>query len=267
MKLAISNIAWEESLDTKMYSLLEQLGISGLEIAPTRVFPSDPYDHLREKREWSQWLYEKYGLMIPSMQSIWYGRTEQLFGEQTERNALIAYTKRAIDFAGAIGCGNLVFGCPKNRVVPAEMEAREREEIEQTFFGTLGEYAFQNGTTLSMEANPPMYQTNYINRTQEAVRLVRTIGCPGFQVNLDVGTMIANEESAAEVSDFVRDIHHVHMSEPGLALIEKRSLHGELLQGLRENSFDGFVSIEMGRRNNLEEVIRTLEYIKHLAEG
>lgn len=53
-----------------------------------------------------------------SMQSIWYGRTEKLFGTEEERNLLLDYTKSAVDFAAAIGCKNLVFGCPKNRCIP-----------------------------------------------------------------------------------------------------------------------------------------------------
>ena len=34
MKLAVSNIAWEAGDDAHIYSLMEELGFSGLEIAP-----------------------------------------------------------------------------------------------------------------------------------------------------------------------------------------------------------------------------------------
>ena len=45
-----------------------------------------------------------------------------------------------------------------------------------------------------MEANPAIYNTNYINTTQEALDLIREVGSDGFRLNLDVGTMLENGE-------------------------------------------------------------------------
>ena len=85
------------------------------------------------------------------MQSIWYGRQEKLFGSEEERQVLLAYTKEAIDFAAAVGCGNLVFGCPRNRNVPEGIRPEQVEEIACGFFHELGEYAYSKGTALSIE--------------------------------------------------------------------------------------------------------------------
>lgn len=74
MKLAVSNIAWEAGDDAHIYSLMEELGFSGLEIAPTRIFPSAPYDDLPAARRWAQELMRTHGFTVPSMQSIWFGR-------------------------------------------------------------------------------------------------------------------------------------------------------------------------------------------------
>ena len=115
MKLSISNIAWDSGEDDKIYLLMQKYGFSGLEIAPTKIFPQNPYDKIEEAKLWAQNLKEKYGFVIPSMQSIWYGRSEKIFASAEDRQILINYTKKAIDFASAIGCKNLVFGCPKNR--------------------------------------------------------------------------------------------------------------------------------------------------------
>lgn len=115
MKLSISNIGWTEEKDHAVYELMQKYGYSGLEIAPTRVFPATPYDKLSDANNWSIILKETYGFIVSSMQSIWYGRQEKIFGTAEERNILAAYTKKAIDFAAAIGCENLVFGCPRNR--------------------------------------------------------------------------------------------------------------------------------------------------------
>ena len=110
MKLAISNIAWTKEKDKSMYAYLLQKGFQGLEIAPTRLFPEKPYEHLKDAIQVSQKFKNNYYLGSPSMQSIWYGRQEAIFGSEKERQALLDYTFQAIIFAEAIGCKNLVFG-------------------------------------------------------------------------------------------------------------------------------------------------------------
>ena len=85
MKLSISNIAWGIEHDAEMYQYLQKVGFQGLEIAPTRIYPENPYDKLSEAKDWASEMKEKYGLEIPSMQSIWYGHQEKIFGTKEER--------------------------------------------------------------------------------------------------------------------------------------------------------------------------------------
>ena len=39
MKLSISNIGWEKKDDKAVYQFMKKYGFTGLEIAPTRIFP------------------------------------------------------------------------------------------------------------------------------------------------------------------------------------------------------------------------------------
>lgn len=264
MKLSISNIAWSASNDEKMYMFLKEQGYEGIEIAPTRIFPNAPYDHISEAKDWSNKLFQKYGLTISSMQSIWYGRTERIFGGNEERQVLIEYTKKAIDFASAIGCNNLVFGCPRNRNIPQGMSKEEANEIAVPFFKELGEYADSKNTVLALEANPPIYNTNFINDTMSAMELISRVDSKGFLLNLDVGTMIANEEDVKELEANTFLINHVHISEPNLLPIAERKLHLSLIELLKKEGYKRFISIEMGKPDALEIVERTIDYISNL---
>lgn len=258
MKLAISNIAWAAERDITVYGWMKQYGYSGLEIAPTRIFPKNPYENLGLAVKWSQALQDNYSLVVPSIQSIWFGRAENLFGSSIERRILMEYTKKAIDFASAIRCRNLVFGCPRNRNVSKESDVM----IGIEFFRELGEYAVSRNAVIGMEANPPVYHTNYINDTNAALQLVRAVDSKGFLLNLDVGTMILNEESVSELKKQVKYINHVHISEPALAIIQKRKMHKELSEILMGEGYQGFVSIEMGRMDSIEGIEGVLEYVR-----
>ena len=266
MKLSISNIAWEEKNDAVVYGYMKQYGFQGVEIAPTRWVPDAPYEHIGIAIEIGEELKNSYGYCVPSMQSIWFGKSEQIFSGAEEREILIDYTKKAIDYASAIGCKNLVFGCPRNRNVDEKfgLAKEEAKEIAVTFFKELGEYAYSKGTVIGMEANPTIYNTNFINTTEEAFELIEKVDSKGFLLNLDIGTMIYNKEDLAALVGKVSLINHVHISEPGLKVIEYRDLHKNLIQILKNEGYDKFVSIEMGKQEDISILESTMKYVSEL---
>ncbi len=258
MRLSISNIGWSAENDISVYAMMQNYGFTGLEIAPTRIFPEHPYSRLDDAIVWAGKLKSDHGFIIPSMQSIWYGRSEKLFGTEEERTALVNYTKKAIDFAEAVECKNLVFGCPRNRSIPDGAD----ENIAIRFFREIGEYAAQHGTVVAMEANPPIYNTNYINDTASAIELIENVDLEGFKLNLDVGTMVENDEDVSILKGREKHINHVHVSEPGLKAIERRQLHRDLADLLKSCDYNGFVSIEVGRQEKVDELGKMMKYVE-----
>ena len=257
MRLAVSNIAWSASDDDSVYQIMKDYAFSGIEIAPTRIIPESPYDHINTAIEFFRTVHYAYEFVIPSMQSIWHGVSDKIFGSEAERLHLIAYTKKAIDFSEAIGCSNVVFGCPRNRVIPEGTDPA----LAIPFFRELGNYAFEHHTTIGVEANPPIYNTNYINTTSEALQLIHAVDSKGFMLNLDIGTMIENGEDVSILKGSESLINHVHISEPGLVPLQRRSLHKEVAELLLDSSYCGFVSIEVGRQDNLNVLETMMDYV------
>lgn len=260
MKLSISNIGWTEKDDQTVYALMKGLGFTGLEIAPTRIFPDDPYGDLGAARAWSERLLREHGFTVPSMQSIWYGRSEKIFGSKEERQVLIEHTKKAVDLAKAIGCGNLVFGCPRNRSI---REGRDTGDAVR-FFREIGAYAHARHCVIAIEANPPIYGTNFLNTTAGALEFIEKVDHEGILLNLDVGAMIENGESVSLLKGYERYIRHVHISEPGLRPIQKRKLHMELARWLKEIDYRGSLSIEVGRQDEMDTIFQMMVYVKEV---
>ena len=260
MKLAISNIAWSDVFNERMYQSMADMGFSGIEIAPTKLFPDKPYKQLEIAAEWSTKMQDCYGLRVASMQSIWYGKTENIFNSSEDRELLAEYTKEAIRFAERIGCGNLVFGCPKNRNVGESAKLTEAV----SFFREIGKYAQEHHTVIGMEANPPIYNTNYINDTIDAIELIKEVDSDGFRLNLDFGTIVYNQEKLDVLYDNVGLINHVHISEPGLVRITKRKEHHELANILSRGNYSGYVSIEMKQQENTSDIVATMKYLKEV---
>lgn len=257
MKMSVSNIAWDISDDCNMYTFFKENDIEGLEIAPTRIIPDNPYDKKDIIMAFSNEINKNYGLQISSMQSIWYGKNELLFGSNEEYLELLEYTKKAINFAESANCGNIVFGCPKNRVI------KSNDDIKKAvcFFNEIGDYAINHNTIFSLEANPIIYGTNFLNTTESVLLILKELGTKGVKLNLDLGTMIYNNEKIDIIVDFVEQINHIHISEPYLNIIEKRDIHQELADLLKSKKYSKFISIEMKNPNNIDLTKEKILYI------
>lgn len=255
IKLAASNIGWAAQDDELAWQTMKELGYTGLEIAPTRVFPQRPYDNLPGAALFAGAMYQKYGFIIPSMQSIWYGQPGNLFLPQ-EAETLAQYSFEAFRFAQSCRCPSLVFGCPRNRSVPAGHHPGEAD----AFFARLALAAQQCGTRLALEANPPIYNTNFLNTTREALDLAKRLALPGLAVNLDLGAVIQNGERLRDLAGDLGYVSHVHVSEPGLAPPQRRSLHKELALMLGAVGYQGYVSLEM-KAADADTLRRSLTYL------
>ena len=266
IKLSYSNIAWTADQDDTVYEILKNHKFDGVEIAPTRIYPEEPYskEHIKGIGEYAKKLQENHALSISSLQSIWYGRKEKIFSDAMEQDALIEYTKRAAEFAKAAGAGNLVFGCPFNRNIE-----REDAALEQRFYEGIQRGLEGGGVFFALEAVSSVYNTNYLNTTQsvlEKAEQLRNIGLKNIAVNLDLGTMLSEESSADILKGKVHLISHVHISEPGLRTIEKRSIHQEVIEVLKEEGYNRFVSVEMGKGASLSEIEEIAGYVSAIIE-
>lgn len=251
-RLSASNIGWQAQDDEAVYALLREFGYAGLEIAPTRFVGERPYCKAEAAACKATQLKERFGLCIPSMQSIWFGRTENIFDARGA--ALLAeYTRRAVDLAAAVGCPSLVFGNPRQRSIP---EGAHPDDA-LGFFAEISAYARQHGVVIALEANPPVYGTNFCNASAEAFAYARRV--PGLRVNYDLGTMLTNGESLDVLFKNLDIVSHIHLSEPQLAPIAPRPEHRALADGLRQAGYAGFVSIEM-KTQPLAQVRAVLAY-------
>lgn len=252
--LAASNIGWKKEDDQRIYAKMKALGYTGLEIAPTRIFPDRPYERLPSAALFAAYIYQNYGFTIPSMQSILNGRSENLF-DPAGACALTEYLDGAYRFARSCRCPSLVFGCPRNRSIPEGKRLFDADD----FFRENGFLAAQKGVTLALETVPAGCGVNLLNRTADTFAYVRHLAAPGLSVNLDLGAMLANGERMADFANDLPLVSHIHLSEPGLAPIEPHPIHRELALLLKGLGYRGFVSVEM-KTTDADTMEAALEY-------
>lgn len=269
MKYAISNIAWKTHENKKIYKLMKNKGFDGLEIAPELfVYNQSPYDKdinflIRLKNE-----VEKKGITLVSMQSILYGTKGLfLFENEDSRKKMMNYLIKAIDFASVLKLSNIVFGSPKNRIVPNEMSSEKAEDISIEFFRKLGDYANTKGTCIGFEANASEYGGNWMVETLQTVKFIKKVYSNGFKLNLDLGTMILNNENEDILKDTLLYTNHIHISEPFLKSVPQNvEFHKKIGKSLKASNYKGYLSIEMRStsNDNYEKVKKALDFVNEV---
>lgn len=245
MKVGISNIAWETGDQEGVFELLRSLGVEGIEIAPTKIWPAwEGASPAAAKRVRS--MLDSQGFVVPSMQAILFGKPElSVFGDAKAVNGLIDHIAHVAELASALGASKLVFGSPRNRD-PGEMDPAAAWEQGLNVFRMLGKVCVDNNVQLCVEANPEIYGCRFITNFRTAASFVRELDSDGVALHFDTGCAhMAGDTLEIIQSDFL-DVSHVHASEPHLGAFDSPVIeHSEVARRLAAAGYGDWVVIEM----------------------
>ena len=244
MKLAISNIAWETHSDPLMLAQLRENHVSGIEVAPTKVWPNWEGANQRSAGIYRKLIADE-GFCIPAMQAILFGKPElQLFDKATH-NAFLDHLRLVSDIAVVLGAKVLVLGAPKNRK-RGQLSTANAMDIATEFLGKVGEICYANQCCLGIEHNPAEYGCDFITNAADARQLVDSINHPGIQLHLDAAGLHMCGGNIGNIIKAVTPFAHYHISEPMLEPIVGGVVDHEVaFRALKELNYSGWHSIEM----------------------
>lgn len=247
MNVGVSNIAWPAEEEEAVADALAAAGVTQVEIAPTKVF-DDPLDVSDEAIARYREFWESRGIRIVAFQSLLFGRGDlHLFGDAASREGFVGHIARFLELGGRMGAGALVFGSPKNRIVPEGMGATEAFDLAAAAFGRLGRIAADNGTCLCIEPNPSQYGGNWVTDADAGAAIVSAVDSPGFRLHLDAaGMTLAGDDVGRAIRDHAVLLRHFHISAPNLEQLEDTVVdHPAAARALVDVGYAGTASIEM----------------------
>ena len=265
MKTALSNIAWTAQQDEAVAELMQLCGVTGVEVAPTRLW-DEPLSVTDAQVEECLGFWRARGVEVIAMQALLFGKPELLlFDSDAVRAQLLDYLDGIMALAARLGAGPLVFGSPQNRTRGA-LPRDAALDIGSEFFRAAGRRARQHGVVLCIEPNPPQYNCDFITTSADALELVERVDDPGFGLHLDAAALhLVGEDAATAVARSIHVLHHVHASEPKLGALGEGGVdHAALAAALRANEYQGFVSVEMRhdpQRECKAEMRRVIEFL------
>lgn len=257
---SISNLAWPNVQVASVAPRLRRVGLEGVEIAPTAVWPDAPNVEPEVARRFAeQW--RDNGIAVSGIQSLLFGHPEyQLFDRSTWPD-LRRHLVDMVRLAELLDSHVAVFGSPKNRV-RGEIPVSDAHHIAAEFFTGLLPVLNDCDVVLTLEPNAPAYGADYLTHYSDVVELADLIGSPSVQPQVDTGClqMVADDPVLAVAR---RMPAHVHVSVPALGPPPGTIDHKNLSEALLSGRYQGWVVLEMlpDEPSPLEAAIRHAQWL------
>ena len=261
MKFCISNLAWNKTEENEVLNLISKK-IKLLEYAPSLIIKnlSSKKDILEAKKTW-----KKRGVSLYSMQSILFdAKDAYIFGNKTQRDNFYKQIKKKIILASVLNTKIIVFGSPKSK----KTFGRKKEILDKMSFKMFKKISLiseKNKVIFCVEANPKIYGTNYLTHTIDAINISKKINNKFFKVNLDLSTVISNNENIDYLlKKYLNFFEHAQISSPHLVdLLKYKKNIALFLRKLKQYSYKKVVSIETlrAKKNNLNYIKNIIKLI------
>jgi len=243
-----------------------RLGYAGVEIAPFTLANSVTDISAGERRQMREAAarnrIEIAGIhwVLVKPAGLYINHPDRSLRERTAK-----YFCDLVDFCADLGGRVMVVGSPKQRnVLPGVSREQAWDWAAATFRNAVAQ-AEQRAVTICFEPLAPA-ETNFINTAAEALRFVRQLPSPRFQIVLDVKAMCSESKPIPRIiRESWPNFAHFHANDrnlkgPGFGDVDFKPIAA----ALKEVGYNGFVSVEVFQFDEGAEVIaaKSLEYLQ-----
>jgi hypothetical protein len=214
--LLVSELSWLEKDEMYMRTYLKSYGIDSVESMPSRNF---------------DYVYSVY-----SLQSLLYMQDIQIFKDQLAFKNIV--NELCIKFH-KLEVKIFIFGSPKQRIFNGEDSIKLFKEI--------GDICSQYNIMFCIENNSSKYQCNWLNKARDTIDFVKQLNHKNIGVNLDIGSMIMENEELNLLKDDIEYIKHVQISFPYLTNWDTRyePYITQNINNILENGYKQKISLEV----------------------
>lgn len=249
IKYAISNIALTAYDHSSELMQLGDLGITGLEVAPSRQWNDTWHDLDNRKVNTYRQEIERAGLKAVGLHSLFFDQPNLgLFKDPEARAQSLDFLEHLSKVCRDLGGRTLIYGGGRRR---GDLPPNQARSEAVAFFSELCDRIADHGTCFCFEPLGPN-DTDFINSAYESLDIAQEIDHPALRVQLDAKALIENSEANIDTFRAVETmLVHFHANEPGLAVLGSSGTidHAAMGAMLNEIGYHGYVSIEQRMLN------------------
>lgn len=262
MKTSISNLAWNHQSTNELLPKLKSIGVQGVEIAPTAIWPDFSSLEVSKVSELSKIVIEE-GLSVSGIQSLSFGRPELQVFDNSTWTAFREHLKKMFEVGAQLNASVAVFGSPKNRV-KGELNELETCRLAVDFFGSLIPDLIENNIKLTLEPNAIAYGADFLTNYEQVVDLSLEINSPWILPQIDTGCMWMSKDDV-EASFSSHQPGHIHLSLPNLEVFPATIDFRPFLNQVKHSEYSSWLVIEMlNKSGDLENVLSAAEKLHSL---
>lgn len=236
VRLAVSNIAWDNSSLIDFTKILSRYRIGSIELAPTKV------------AGWDSWTPEtigalkSYGMKYSSCQSILFNTDIKIFERP---DAFIEHYRKVAEICASLDIPVVVFGSPK-----ARHRCSSTGEEAISLFRMIGDIGAENGVTCCIEPNATAYGCTWLTNLTDTLAFVREVNHPFIRVNYDLGNYTMERDTFTWDSSSIEWIGHVQISNEFLKPLHEASadtlaMYRMLIHAILGLGYTNCISLEM----------------------
>ncbi len=231
----------------RSFQFISKIGYDGVEIAPFTIAKSLK-DISSKRRKEIRDLAEGYGLEVVGLHWL-LAQTSGLHinhPEKRVRQRTMEYLIELINFCGDIGGSIMVIGSPKQRNLLPNLSNDDAWGFAKEVFQGVLPQAEKREVTLCLE---PLSrdETDFINTSEEALRIVKELSSPNFGLILDVKAMSREKIPIPRIIEgsqgFLRHFHanDANRRGPGFGSTDFHPIIG----ALQKIGYEGYISVEV----------------------
>jgi sugar phosphate isomerase/epimerase len=266
MKFSVSNIALPAYSHEAELGRLKDMGITGLEVAPSRVWKETWHGLGTGQVEIYRRQLENAGIKAVGLHSLFWDHPELgLFGAPEKRERTMDFLVHLSGLCRDLGGETLIYGSAPARC-RGDLSTAQAETETIDFFGDLSVAIEGHGTCYCFEPLEPEV-CDFINSALDALRIVEAVGHRALKMQLDAKALAANGEIRSEIfTASAPHLVHVHVNDPDLGILGATGKvdHAEIGRLLRGVGYDRFVSIEQRMLNEdapLADIEKSLDIL------
>ena len=252
MNLALSNFAFDNFELLKIHKILKDNNIYQRETVLTKIDDWDKLDDSKILIYNSQ--LAGYGLAPYSIQSLFYNVNCK---DITDTDIIIEHFERLIKYAEILGSKILVFGSPGLR---KKNEGWQESLIK--VFKYVDNLLENSDIKIVIEPNAKYYGGEFFNNIYEIVEFIQSNNLNSIKTMIDThNSLLEKGNRMKELRENFNYIEHIHISEPGLGIINDDEFHLLFSRELKLLGYNKTVTYEVNKWDKVIESLKTFAEI------
>jgi sugar phosphate isomerase/epimerase len=185
--------------------------------------------------------------------------------DPTVRRRTSDYLKTLVELCADLGGKVMVLGSPKQRNLLPGVSYEEAEAYAVEVLHAVVPACKQYDVTIGLEPLGPA-EGDFMLTAKSGIRLAQMVGSPYCRLHLDVKAMSSEGQPIADIIRASREwLVHFHANDPNLLGPGMGDVDfGPIFAALKENNYDGWVSVEVFKYEPSPDEIagKSIEYMR-----